>query len=298
MTTRIWWANPPLKLTTTRTMKKLLYPLGCLLALTATSQAGLFYSDDFSTFTPGALVGQQSWAQLGANAASPLQIGGTGPQLLLPGGLTAAAQNAIKTFTFVPAPASGTALLYQGMVMTMNSIPAGKTTGYITALQDTSAGFANIRLAAQDDTANLGFYKLAARVTGQSGAPWAYGAYDLSYSTAHRIIIEANMVAGAQNDFIRVFVDPTSLDLASQTPYLTATVTVGSNETDPTGLGGFVISQYGSATTPSEDAAIGMVAMGDTFGDVAAALGVVPEPSTFALIGLGLAGLVLRYRRQ
>ena len=96
------------------------------------------------------------------------------------------------------------------------------------------------------------------------------------------------MVAGAKNDSVRVFVDPTSPNLASQTPYLIATVTVGGTENDPTGLSGLLITQFGSASQVSVGGAIGRAAVGDSFSDVAGAIGVVPEPATPALLALGL----------
>lgn len=279
-------------------MKRVLCSLGGVLALVLSTHASVFCNADFSTFSPGDLVGQESWIQFGTATALPLQVGGTGPQVLVPGGQNIDGQDAIRNFDFVSAPTEGTVSLYEGLALTVGSVPTGRISYWLTALQDTAAGFSNIRLAAQDQTANLGYYKLAARVTGQSGAPWAFGAYDLAYGSQHLVIIEANMVAGAQNDFIRMFVDPTSLDLASQTPYLVATVTVGGSETDPTGLGGLVISQYGTSTQASLDAAIGKAAVGNTFSEVASAIGVVPEPTVSALLGLALLTWSIRRRRR
>ena len=106
--------------------------------------------------------------------------------------------------------------------------------------------------------------------------------------------MEANLVSGTQNDFLRLFVNPTSTDLSSQTADLTAILTPGGNGTDPTGLGALLLSQFANATTTANSAVtIGQVVVGSDFSEVVNA---VPEPGalTLALVG----GLMLLRRRM
>ena len=85
-----------------------------------------------------------------------------------------------------------------------------------------------------------GTYSLGARVTGQAGFPFVYGA-PLAYNTTHNVVIEADLVSGGtSNDVIKLFVDPASSDpavLATTTPYLTETYTSGTGPTHGAGRG-------------------------------------------------------------
>lgn len=259
--------------------------------LVASSHAALFLNDDFATFNSGDLVGQNGWTQLGTTASSlPLQV--SAGSVVIPAGQTADNQDALKNFTtpFLP-PASGTSSLFIGVQLNLSYAPAANSS-YFLAAYDATGGFANIRVAAKDS--GTGGFLLGGRVTGQAGYPFAFGTVALSYNTVHNVIIEADLVAGAQNDVMKIFVDPTSTDLASLTPYATSTYTTGTG-TDPTQLTAFLISQYASATTTNVGALIGKVVAGDTYSEV---LTVVPEPSSLAVFGVGAVIIAFLRRRQ
>ena len=102
-------------------------------------------------------------------------------------------------------------------------------------------------------------------------------------------------MAGTQNDIVRVYVDSTSADLSSQTPYLTATYTSGTG-TDPAQLASLIISQFGNATgTTTMGANVSKVAVANTFAD---AFYAIPEPSSLALVGVGAVLFAMLRRRR
>ncbi len=264
--------------------------MSVLAALAVTgAQAGILLNDDFSLYTAGNLVGQNGWSQQGTSATLPLQV--SSGAVVIPGAQTADNQDAIKNFAApFAAPASGSASLFLGTQLSLGSAASAASPYYFLAMYD-GASFANLRVTAKDN-GGTGFL-LGARVTGQAGYPWVFGTVELAYNTPHAVFVQAELVAGAQNDIVRVYVDPTSADLASQTPYLTETYTTGT-ATDPAQLTALIISQYATATTTSIGGSISKVAAADTFPEVFAA---IPEPSSLALVALG-AVLFATLRRR
>jgi hypothetical protein len=264
-------------------------------AVAAGAHAALYLDDNFGTYASGDLVGQNAWAQLGTRATVPLQV--TGGQVVIPymaptgaGGSTVDNQDAYKSFTSAPAPASGTTSVFVGAMVTVNAavpyVPSVSSPSYFMAMSDTATGFANERFTAEDDGSGQAFF-FGARVTGQAGYPWAFGGA-LNYGQTYKVIMQADMVAGASNDQVKLYVDPTSSDLGSQTPYATATGT--GTGTDPTALGVLILSQYYAATTGQDGVTIGALRVSDNFAD---AYG-VPEPATLCLLALGGLSIVRR----
>jgi hypothetical protein len=272
-------------------MKASVFAAITLFTYVATSHAGLYLNDDFSTFAAGNLAGQNSWSQYGSSATLPIQV--SDGQVVFPGGQTADNQDAIKNLSStITAPALGTLSVFYGLSLTVSSAAAISSPYYFAALFDGT--FQDTRFTAKDNGA--GGYFLGARVNGQGGYPWAFGTTALSYNTVHKVIIEADMVSGNANDVVKIFVDPTSLDLSLQTPY--ATCVYGSGTVaDPAQFTGFILSQYATATNPNTGLSIGNLAVGDSFSETAGAIGVVPEPSVVALLGIGVAALVIRRRK-
>ncbi|MFN0318596.1 MAG: PEP-CTERM sorting domain-containing protein, partial [Burkholderiales bacterium] len=257
---------------------------------------GVLLHESFSTYSNGDLVGQNGWTQILASSTVPLQV--SNGQLLIPfialGGATADNQDAAKSFTTVPSPGVGTTSVFTGMSFTVTN--ATTNGSYFYAMTDIPTGFANIRITARDNSATIpNTFQLGGRVTGQAGYPYVYGAA-LSYNTTYRVIVQAEMNSGAQNDRVLVYVDPTDSILGNQTPYLISAFTSGAG-TDPVALGLAIFSQFANATTGEAGINIFDITVADNF---AAA---VPEPTTYALLAVtGLTGagytLLRRYRRN
>lgn len=265
--------------------------IACLLvaavaaAIPGKAEATLLLSANFATYADGNLVGQDGWTQLGAAAALPLTV--SSGTVTIPAPQLGDNQDAWKNNSagVVPPPAVGTTSIYYGLDLTVNSAPVivpaapGFTSpSYFVAVYNgtNGTGFANARLSAIDNSANVaGTYLLASRITGQSGDPFTYGT-PLNYGTAYNVVVRTDMVAGAGNDFLEVFVNGVS--------NLTNSIGTG---TDPTGMGSLVISQFASTTVGNVGATIGRVRMADTYAEAAA-----PEPTSLVLAVVTALGCI------
>lgn len=264
----------------------------------ASGQSGVLLYESFSTYNNGDLVGQNDWTQLGTNATAPLQM--TNGQLVFPaiptgGGVTVDNQDAYKTFTTVPSPGAGSTSVFVGMDITVSA--SNLNPSYFFAMTDTPTGFANFRVTARDNSATQAdTFQFGGRVTGQGGYPFAYGA-PLNYNQLFRLIIQAEMNEGTQNDRILLYINPTDDILGNQTPYAIGEYTTGTG-TDATALGLAIFSQFASNTVGQSGLLIDNITVADNFAAVA-----VPEPTAYALIAitsLGAGGwhLVRRYRQR
>jgi hypothetical protein len=192
-----------------RTTIAVLFLAIAVAALPNQAGATLLHNDNFSTFASGNLVGQNSWTQLGAVVSTlPLQV--TGGKVVIPGGQTVDNQDAWKDNSagVIAPPAVGTTSVFYGLDLTVQSAPALGVGGivspsYFAAVYNGAgaSGFANERLTAQDNSANVpGTYLLGARITGQGTDPFTYSTA-LNYGTLYNVVVEADMVAPtAAND--------------------------------------------------------------------------------------------------
>jgi hypothetical protein len=211
-----------------------------------------FY-DDFSTFAAGNLVGQQNWLQESNPSTLPLQV--SGGQVVIPAGQTVDNQDATKNFTLT------NSTVFYGMTLTVSNAVTSSSPSYFNALwtSNNGAGFANYRLSAKAaTTSSTSSYALAARVTGQSGDPYTFGATNLAYGTRYVVIVQAT--AGGNN--MLVYLNPTNGNQAAQAYYVSNFIGTG---TAPLSVGSFVISQFGSGTLSSDGVAIGKAAVSDNF---------------------------------
>jgi hypothetical protein len=273
-----------------RILSTALAALAALGAYSRSANAATYLMEDFSTYADGNLVGQNDWTQLGGTATAPIQV--SGGQVVIPAAVgdnqDAYHNNSAGS---IAAPGVGTTSIYVGLKMSVQTAPTvgfPPNPSYFAALYtgDNASGFANERLFA---SASGSGYVLSGKVTGQAGAPFATGTTVLDFDTVYNIIVRANMVAGAGNDTLQVYVNPTQGDVNLETPYLTAVIGTGS---DPTGIGSLVLSQFGNASTLAAGVTINSIVMADSFAEAA----MVPEPSSLLLAGV--AGLALLYWRR
>ena len=277
-----------------RTSLAVLFLAIAAVALPNQARATLLINDNLSTFASGNLVGQNGWNQLGAVVNTlPLQV--TGGKVVIPGAQTIDNQDAWKNLsTAISPPASGTTSIFYGLDLTVNSAPVVSAAGPITSPSYFAAiynganagGFANERLTAQDNSANIaGTYFVAARITGQAGNPFTVGTTPLNYNTQYNVVVEEDMIAPtANNDTLEVFVNGAL--------YLSQNIGTGS---DPTGQASFVISQFASSTVGNVGAMIGAVRVADNYAQAATG---VPEPSTLVLGSVAALGLISVARRS
>jgi hypothetical protein len=270
------------------TLAALLGPLSSLTHAQVT-----YFNDQFSTFAPGNLVGQNGWTQSGATSTLPLQV--TGGQVVIPFGQTVDNQDAYKNFTGTDLSLTGATGYFFGWRGSITNAPVigGATTSssFFAALSTNAngGGFANYRVTAID--AGGGTYTLGVRITGQAGDPFTFGA-PLPYNTPHTFIGHVLPDAGGGMLF-NVYVNPTSSDLGSNTPYLSHPVAGG---TPPTSIGSLILSQFASATVANVGALFDQAVATDNFSGAYIAL--VPEPTSLILVGIGAAGTLGLRRRN
>ena len=228
-----------------------------------------FY-DNFSSFSPGNLVGQSAWTQLGSVSSSPMQI--AGGQAGFTGGLTNSGQTAYKNFSLT------NETVFYGLTLTVTNTPTTNTATYFVTMYSSSnaTGNASFRLAAGSPNSAKTNFVLGVKVTPAANDPFAFGtgAKGLSYGTQYRVIVEA--VGGGGSNVI-VYVNPTSGTLGAQTPYTNNAVATGI-----TTVGSVAIAQLGSSTTPSAGGLIGKFVVGDNFAAVYTdLLGIAPPTASF-----------------
>jgi hypothetical protein len=254
--------------------------------------ATTYISDNFSTFAPGNLVGQNGWTQLGASASLPLQV--SGGSVVIPGNQTVDNQDAVKAFG-----STVSTTLYAGLSLNLSSAPSPPPS-YFFALTESTANFANARLSAIDNSANVpGTYVLEARYTGQGGNPFVAGTTPLFYGQTYNVIEKVIVTPTGAGEGIVVYVNPTSNVEGAQTPYLdTTSQTTTGFIIPPVGFTGAIISQFAGGATRNVGVAIDHVYIADTFAE--AAMVPVPEPSSILLAGFGgaIGLLVLRRRKK
>jgi hypothetical protein len=275
-----------------------------LTMVSSSASAASLINDDFSTFASGNLVGAPNaadgWIQTGASATLPLQV--AGGKVVIPGAQGVADnQDAFKSFGLFTPPGAGSISLYAGLGLKVNSAPVINSTPFVSssyffALDNAAngSGFDNERVAAVDNSANVpNTYLLQARVTGQAGSPFVTGTTPLTYGTSYNVVVAATLTALGTDEAITLYVNPTNGNQGAQTPYLVSPIAAGS---PLTGLGGVILSQFGSATVGNSGVEIGSLRAATTFAEASNLA--VPEPSTFVLAALGFVFALLARRHR
>ena len=209
--------------------------------------AGVAFQADFASYTPGNLVGQDSWAQSGASATNPIQV--SGGRVMLPGLPTGSGDGQDARRFFAPVLSVPDTSVYAGMEITVTSVLAPNTSvtgsSFLFALNTSDASaFANVRVVTRQGTAP-GTFQFGIRPTGQSGNSFVFGG-DLPLSTSLNLVIAWDFVDDIQNDVVMAWVNPASGIRASNAAYL---VNGQSNVSgDAPGFGGITFSQFTTTT--------------------------------------------------
>jgi hypothetical protein len=252
-----------------RTMKKhLLFALSFAVIGVVNSFSTILLTNDFSTYSSGNLVGQNGWTQVGATSTIPITISNGVVQMQ-----QGTAQDASSSFTSTN---SGSIYYYA----TINYSAKNGTGDF--ALSLISGGSFGSRLYAQ--SLNTGF---ALAWGGGPTAPTTFGA-ELNFNTAYNVVMRYDIVAGTLNDTGRLYVSTTPFDSneASNIPYQDVTAWTGGTEL--TSFSGMSLRQGSN----SGNFTIAQVNVATTFAEA------IPEPTTWALIGLGTAFVLWRIRRR
>jgi hypothetical protein len=241
---------------------------------------------DFATgYTAGNLAGitanaagQNDWKQTSSTATTPIQINAN--QQVVIG---ASGQDVYKAFTSAFTKSDGTSIFLRSRFALTGSTATGD---YFMHLSPTAGEPSNFlgRIGAKLTAAGASTYLLGAQSTSGSGSLMTYGTRALNLNTFYDVILKWDFVAGGVNDTFSLYVDPTSNVLANLSPYVTANWL--STTAEPTTLAAVNLRQgsAGNATT----ALISSLSVGSSLSDV----GVVPEPSSGALLVLGGVSLV------
>ena len=255
-------------------------------SITAVHATINFY-DNFNTYVNGNLagltanaVGQGTWAETGAAAATPVQV---------VNGAVVLGTSGQDVYAPLTTPISITAgsTFYIGATVTLTAAQAtGDYFLHFTPTVGDSAVFAE-RLFAKSSPGGFVF-----GYDGSSGGTVNYSPTVLSFNTPYRLVLAYTGVAGPINDTFALYVNSTDTSVElNNTPLFTSGY-VGTGAESAT-VAGINLRQGTAANAPS--VIVDDLSVGTTFGEIAS----VPEPSIVALVGgFSLLGLFMSARRQ
>jgi BACON domain-containing protein len=227
-----------------------------------------FIFDDFSTYSSGALLGQNGWQQNAAGTSNSFTITVANGQAVIPGGKTATGQWLYKNFPTTTNPAT-----YAGMLMTVTSV--GSTNAnyannffqFNNGTLSTPAGFALYELSARSPDTGLTNFVFAPRTSQQGNTPYTNGATSFPVGTPIRVIVGTDV--GGTNT--TVYINPTGTNPALLTPYVIAGFTNGFTADPGVGSFGLRVNGFGSVASlsgPTAGEAISKLAVSTNFADV------------------------------
>lgn len=252
-------------------MKKTIVTLGVAALTMVSAQATVLVQDSFPT--NGDLVGTTPsiggiWQSVSGTAGS-LDVVGNRVQI---NPVPTATEDAESDFA---APSSLT--LFSGFTFNLSAAALPSVAGdYFAAFRD-GTGYDGRIFAMAPTGTGVGKYRLG--LSNASASASVFWATDLDPGTDYRVIVR--FTQNAATDFVSLWIDPvdeTSTSISTTAEALSTTLTA------------FAFRQSGAAAAGTSS--IGDLVVATTFAEA------IPEPSTWALIGLGLGFALWSVRRR
>jgi len=239
--------------------------LGC--ASLNSVRAAPVLTDNFDSYSNGALLGQGGWTITGTSTTNAYQVAG-GADKNVP--FVGTGQDAFKAFTSSVPHTDGNSLITSFKI---NISAAQATADYFTHLSDPIATTTNFYERVFGVTSGTGF-RLSLVDTSGTGSTPTLGNADLNFGQDYNVVITWNFVGGGTNN-------DTFTMTVNGTPYLSHAWT--SATVEPANVSAFNLRQGQTGPTGTIDN-INVES--------------VPEPASVAMIGLiGAAGLMRRRQR-
>jgi len=184
------------------------------------------------------------------------------------------------------ASTDNTSTIYGAFTINYSSLPVtGDSDGsYFAHLKSSVANQFYARIGATTSGAAAGTFRLNVANESWNVANTVEFAQDLSLNTTYQVVFRYDLA----NDRTTLWIDPT--DESSTSVTALDAVTYGGGEL----INSYALRQGTSGTGAPGDLFLDNLIVGQTFADVTA----IPEPSTYAFIGMGLAALWLVNRRR
>ncbi len=263
-------------------MKKILSPLALLLAAAASLSAQVLLNETFS-YPDGQLTANSGGLWTPNSGTAPLNItnGGT----ILRQVDTTSREDAFRLLstTFNPAT-DNSSKIYGSFTISYTVLPtAGDSDGSYFASIRSSANGLYSRIGATTTGAAAGFYRLGVGNGTWNAAASIEVGQDLALNTTYQVVFRLDLAT----DQTTLWVNP--LDESSLGATATDTFSYSGN------IDSFGIRQGTTGTGRPGELVFDNLLVGGSFADVTTA---VPEPSTYAFVGMGLAAFWFLGRRK
>lgn len=292
-------------------------PLAAVMAavfgLTATHASAAILADDDFNYPLGDLAGNDGWGYVGGttgnsaidptvvnlNLSHPDRLANGGNSAALDGG--GASANAKLTTMADQTPASGS--VYYSLLLNVSNIAGitSTTTGSFFAgfsVNDTlSPGVTSISTSAgvlliHQDADNANAYNLGVGVT-ETNPDRIFDTTELVQGTTYFVVVGYDFGVGSDDDIARLWIDPLPSTYGAAPPAAQAT---SFGATDATAADRLTLASFYLRNNSVEPAQtlIDDLLVGNTWAEVTA----VPEPGAIGLAGIGMLGLLPRWRRR
>ena len=249
-------------------MKKALFVFCLSLVCATQSWSQVIFSDNFNSYTDGALIGQGPWVITGTSTVNPIQVNGGVVSLLNTG------QDANAPVSGGPVTLSdGQSIDFSMDINVSAAQAAGDYFFHFTPDGGTSLFYSRVFIQSSDTGYLLGWLG-----TSGSGSTVTYGSTVLSFNQSYNIDVYYNYSAATPTSSTGAI----SVDGSS---YLTSSWTSPNADTSAIQSVNFRQGSSGSAPTLTVD-------------NLVVTISTVPEPSTFALATLGGVACLFALRRK